>query len=118
MSLSCVCLDYDGDDGWYWYSPTDFTKLPGCRRKRCRSCNELIEFRADCLEFKRSRPPRDELEEDIMGDEICIASWYMCEQCGEQYLNLSDLGYCLSLGDNMMDNLKEYHKLTGFVPEK
>lgn len=99
-----------------YYPPQEFSTFHGKRRKRCASCRELIEIGTDCLEFDRMRAPYTEIEQKIMGDEVPIAPWYMCEKCGEIYLNLQDIGYCLNLGEDMRDCLKEYHELTGFVP--
>jgi hypothetical protein len=49
------------------------------------------------------------------GGEIGIASWYMCSKCGEIFLNLDSLGYCIDIeNDTMTKLLKEYHNLTGF----
>ena len=119
MSLSCVCYD-DCDADWY-YSPDDFFKpYAGKRSTRCRSCQVLIKPGDQALEFTRTRCPRTEIEERIYGDgdTIPLASWFHCESCGEIYLNLSELKYCLYVEDDMRDNLKEYHKLTGFIPEE
>jgi hypothetical protein len=74
----------------------------------------LIEKGALCLEFERVRSPYDDIDERINGDEIPIAPWYMCESCGEIYLNLSDAGYCLWLGDDLREKLSEYWDVTGF----
>ncbi len=40
----------------------------------------------------------------------------MCEKCGEIYFNLSNIGYCICLGDNMNELLSEYWKLINFKP--
>ena len=116
MSLSCTCyVDEDSEPGsWYYYPPDDFIKFSEKRRKRCCSCKELINLGSDCLEFARCRSPYTEIEEKISGDEIVISSWFMCDKCSEQYLNLTDIGYCVDLEDNMLELLKEYQELTGF----
>lgn len=117
MSLSCVCYEWDMEPGsWMYHPPQDFSTFQAKKRKRCVSCNVLIEIWADCLKFDRTRSPYTEVEERIMGDEILISPLFMCETCGEIYLNLQDIGYCLNLGDDMRSCLKEYHELTGFVP--
>lgn len=115
--LSCSCPDYDDCEEWFSYSP-NFTRFEKKRRKRCCSCNELIGLNAFCIEFSRHRVPASEVEEKIYGDEIQMASWYMCESCGDIFLNLEDIGYCIILGDNMQDLLTEYWELTGFVPKE
>ena len=120
MGLACSCGEWDGD-GWGWQCDDKLTTLQTNRRKRCVSCNELISLGAECVEFYRMRYAHPGVEENIYGEcgEIELASWYMCEECGEQYLNLSALGYCINLGnDNMLDLLKEYQELTGFTKQK
>ena len=58
-----------------------------------------------------------DIEERIYGDEKELASWYLCGDCGERYLNLQALGYCISLDDNMQELLEEYWSETGFTPK-
>ena len=117
--LSCSCLeDYDGDPGsWWYYPPEDFVKFSEKKRKRCKSCNKLIDIGSDCLEFKRERSSYTEIEQRIKGDEISISTYFMCASCGEIYLNLSAVGYCLSPVDGMPECLNEYQKITGFKKE-
>ena len=119
MSLSCSCGEWNGD-GWSWRCENDFTILKGARRKRCCSCKELINIGAECVELERLRYPITEVEERIYGEEgeINIASWYLCERCGEIYLNLDALGYCYNIGDDLREDLREYHQMTGFVPQE
>lgn len=115
MSLSCTCDYMDIDDpDWWFYEPNDFSIFQKKRRKRCNSCGRLIDIGSPCLEFLRDRPPCTDIEEMIVGDDVPIASLYFCEWCGEQYFNLSDLGYCLTPEDDMIKCLKEYYELTGF----
>ena len=110
--LSCEC-DIDTDYGdWYYYPPDDFSTFSAKRRKRCCSCNSLIDIGATCVEFTRFRGFLSDIEENIYGDEVPLASWYMCEWCGEMYFNFYELGYCHSLGDSMRETLEEYHELT------
>jgi len=122
MSLSCSCEGWEGEPGtWSYFTPNDFTKfnISGKRKKRCRcySCQQLIDFESLCVEIDRIRSPYSEIEEKISGDEIQISPIFMCEKCGEIFLNLSAIGYCFWLPMNMADALKEYHELTGFKPE-
>lgn len=104
--------EYDDEFAdWFYMSPADFSILDTSRRKRCCSCKTLIEKNAVVLKFKRFRYFRTEIEEKIYGDsEIGIAAWYMCEPCGDQYMNLSSLGFCIDLEENMFDLLKEYQE--------
>lgn len=113
MSLSCGC-DFDGD-GWYYYAPKDYTTAPKLgRRKRCCSCKQLINLGATALTFDRYRQPSyGSIEEKIFGEgaEIQLASYWMCESCGDQYFNLEALGFCITLPANMHKLREEYVEL-------
>lgn len=67
------------------------------------------------MAFERYRSPLSDIEERIQGDEVSLADWYLCESCGEIFLNLNAIGYCYYLGDDIRENLKEYWDLTGFI---
>ena len=111
MSLSCSCPDWDGE-GWFYIPATEyFVGLDTTKRKRCCSCKGLITIGDDCLKFKRFRSPKSDIEEKIYGDEVRLADWHMCEKCGEQYLNLEALGYCIDIGENMFNLLEEYKQM-------
>ena len=114
--LSCSCSeDYNDEPGaWWFYEPTDFVKFSAKKRKRCKSCSKLIDIDSDCLEFQRERNPYTDIEQRIKGDVIGIAPYFMCESCGEIYLNLSAVGYCMSPADGMPECLNEYQKITKF----
>ena len=111
--LSCQC-DI-GDSDWYYIHAEDFETLKSKRRKRCCSCNKLIDIGSDCVEFERFRDPYNNIEEMIWGSEVQIASWYMCFDCGGLYLTLQSLGYCHYLGTPIREDLEDYWDLTGFV---
>jgi hypothetical protein len=116
MPLTCECpYEYDAAE-WYFYPPDDFTRLDTRRRKRCSSCGKLIDIGAECLKFDRRREPKSDVEESIYGDgdTVPLAPLWMCETCGEQFLNLEALGYCIDPTENMMELLKEYQEMTGF----
>ncbi len=115
--LSCSC-DIDSDS-WYYILPNyHFKQFIHKRRKRCCSCKGFIEINALCVEFDRYRSPVSDVEERICGDEVGLASWFMCEWCGEMYYNLEALGYCMYLGDSMKENLENYWDLTGFKGDR
>jgi hypothetical protein len=115
MGLSCTCKEWYGDPGtWAFFQPKDFTVLTTKRRKRCCSCKALIDVGSDCLRFDRLRAPYNEIEEKILGDEILIPPHYMCYHCGEIYLNLEAIGYCVNPYESMDELLSEYHEMTGF----
>ena len=119
MGLSCECRDWDWEgDGWGYYYPEDIITLQTKRRRRCCSCRVLIDIGADCVKFNRIRYPQDEIEEKIHGEdgEILLAPWYMCSICGEIYLNLTTIGYCPQINDDMREDIKEYHQMTGWKP--
>jgi predicted RNA-binding Zn-ribbon protein involved in translation (DUF1610 family) len=109
MSLSCTYSE-DGDANWYYTPPDDFTPFQKSKRKRCCSCKELIDIGALSLKFDCWRYPKDDIEDRIYGDggEIPIADKFLCEKCGDQYMNLSELGFCIDPTENVMDLLQEY----------
>lgn len=115
MSLSCSCPEWEGD-GWYWQFtlPKDenqiYSKLQTKRSRKCCSCGGRIAVGDDCLEFTRFRAANSDIEERIIGDEVPLASWFMCEKCGEIFLNLDALGYCFNIDDKMSDLLEEYRR--------
>ena len=117
MSLSCSCdFDKSDFDSWHYY-PHDFSILKTTRRKRCVSCKNLINIHSTVIEFECYRHPTDEIEERCKGDEINMASFYMCEGCGEIFLNLRDLGFCMDVNSSSMrECLSHYHEITGFKP--
>lgn len=113
MSLSCDCGYRDDYDGYY-HQPYDFQRLLSSRRKRCCSCKKWVDPGDLCLEFSRYRTSKCDIEDRIYGEEVPLAPWYMCERCGEIFLNLSDIGYCFTLPEDMEDCLKDYWEITGF----
>ena len=114
--LTCGCgFDYE----WYYDAPSDFSNLETTKRKRCLSCGCLIDIGAVCLKFRRWRQPNTDIEERIHGDEVELADGYTCDKCGEIFLNLYVLGYCLEFGMyTMQEHLEQYWELTGFEPRK
>jgi len=113
--LSCSCDA--GDSSWYYVPPNDFSTLTTKQRRRCCSCKKPIDVGSVCARFDRYRSPLNDIEERICGDEICLASKYMCEWCGEMYFNLDAIGYCHWLGDSIPDSMEEYWHLSGFKPK-
>jgi len=113
MGLTCECIEWEGE-GWAYIEPDNFSTLQKHKRQRCKSCKVLIEKGQTCLEFKRLRYPTEfELEKLRMSedDEIFLPSYFMCESCGDQFFNLTALGFCPAITDNMFDLLKEYHEI-------
>ena len=114
--LSCSCQEWDGD-GWGYISEADFSVLATKNRRRCCSCKDLIGVGSMCVKFDRLRNPKNDIEERIHGDEVHLAAYYLCEKCGEIFLNLDALGYCMDIRGDMNERLREYHELTGFKKE-
>jgi hypothetical protein len=108
MPLSCGYGDEDSS--WFFIPPDDFTTFEGPKRKRCCSCKELIDIGALSLKFACHRPPKNEIEDRIYGEdgEIPLADKFLCEPCGDQFMNLEALGFCIDITENMIDLLKEY----------
>lgn len=116
MSLNCSCPDWDGESGWAFIDPDDFSTLQAHKAKRCKSCKVLIPKGAVCLEFRRLRYPTDfEIDKGIHreDDEIDLALYYHCEKCGDQFFNLSALGFCVDITDNVFNLLNEYRETYG-----
>lgn len=110
MSLSCTCGDYRDDGQWYEVTE-EYSPLKTSKRKRCCSCRGLMDVGAPVLSFFRWRNCRDDIEESIHGDEVPLAPFYMCESCGDQFMNLEALGYCIDITQNMFDLLAEYAEM-------
>ena len=120
--LSCSCYD-DDECAWYYNSLEKFIPLATKhnRRRRCCSCHKPIDIGASVVRIDRWRPPRDEIELRIARHddaEIPLAAWFLCEECGEIFLNLNAIGYCIDVSESMQDLLKEYHEMTGWKPKE
>ncbi len=107
--LTCSC---DGDYERYYYPPKDFSEFTKRRRKRCCSCNRLIDIGSQCVIFNLY------MYSDKIGDEIALSPNFMCEECGEIYFNLSDAGYCIRIDENMNELLAEYWSMVGFKKDE
>lgn len=108
MSLSCSC-DFDPEPGnIVWYAPLDYSELSTPKRKRCCSCESLIDLGAVSARFERYKIAETEIEENIHGEEVPRAAWYMCEECADLYFSLTELGFCFFIGDNMRELAQEY----------
>ena len=128
--ISCDCDFYEEPGPGQWYYTGNllltFEPLKSTKQKRCCSCDKLISIGDICLVFIRHRYPHTEIEARITGTDwglneeppIKIANQYHCEICGEIYLNLSNLGYCIFPAENMGAVLKEYHELSNFKGAK
>jgi hypothetical protein len=112
MPLTCGCSWDGGEPGQTcYYHAEDFEKLSTKKRKRCCSCNDLIDIGSLCLIFPQYKIPYHDIEVNIYGEdgEIPRAPVYHCEKCGEIWLNLQSVGFkCLAPFENMPEMLKEY----------
>ena len=109
--LSCSCMEYDPEyHKFAWEGGDRWLNYPNKRGKRCCSCQKMIKEGDECLAFNRYRATISEVECNIYGEDgfINLAKWYMCEKCGEIFQNLDDLGFCLSIDDDMNECLEEY----------
>jgi hypothetical protein len=115
MSLSCSCPEWEGE-GEFYIPPDDFSIFNRNRSKKCASCKSRIAKDMCCLEIKRFRGPITEIEAKIFGEdgEINLASKFLCESCGEIFLNLEAAGFCVEPTAHMHELLEEYHELSGF----
>lgn len=111
MPLTCGC-DHEPEPGMKMHYPgEDFERLGTSKRKRCWSCKRLISINDFVVRFSRVKIPSHVVEIAIYGEdgEIPIAPRYLCEQCGEIYLNLSAVGFdCITPYENMTELLKQY----------
>lgn len=101
MSISCGC-DYD-DFEWRYISPNDFSVLKTKRSRKCCSCGCGLKPGDEVAEFARERSPQNDIEERIYGDDVPIAPWFMCEECGGLFMAMQEAGFCITLskGENM-----------------
>lgn len=122
--LTCDC-GYSWDGGFYYVPDTDFSisRAEG----KCLSCKKKINIGDSCLKFETYEPINeddynemsDEEYDDLIGEDKLTGTYYMCEWCGGIYLNLESLGFCLYVfSTTMKEYLKEYWKMTGFVPKQ
>lgn len=110
MPLSCSC-DYGDDFSWMYSPPNDYSTLATKRRKRCSSCNKLIDIGAVCAKFIRSRAPISDVEVSIYGEdgEIDLADMHLCEECADMWFSLYELGFqCVAPDEDMRDLCRQY----------
>jgi len=115
--MQCECEYYDPDWHQFYFEGHPVEQVyKKTRKTRCCSCKKVIKKDDHCYVSARYRAPKNDIEERIYGSEIRLANWYMCEDCGDIYSNLTDIGYCIDIGKNMKNELAEYWKITGFKP--
>jgi hypothetical protein len=110
MSIHCDYGDY-GDFDWHWAKSSEELPLDTKRSRKCCSCKATIKVGELTTKVYRSRPPNNEIEERIYGDEVPMSTWHLCETCGDLALSLDELDFCYSLGDqSLKDQIKEYRE--------
>jgi hypothetical protein len=106
MPLFCGCDDTP--DEWY-LPPGDYSSMPPRKRRtRCRSCRRLISSGDLVAKFECFRWATSEVEERIHGDIVALAPEFMCEECADLFFSLHELGFCIALGEDMRELVKEY----------
>lgn len=117
MGLSCECWDGDlGDYVWWYEDAGEFTTLETKRRRACISCESQIPVGSTVLPFITYRHPTlFELNRSIYSEEEAVPKGkkYLCEACGDLFLSLSDLGFCVNPGESMAQLLHDYHENYG-----
>lgn len=119
MALSCIC-----DDDFDYYADPNENFSTAKQDCRCKSCSKKIKAGETVLRFHCWRPADPDSDDpvDIQADEdgcdVDLPDEFHCERCGEIYMNLYEIGYCLCSGEHMPSLLKEYQEMTGFDPEK
>lgn len=102
MGLTCSCGDgYE----WFYEGPKDYSVLDTKRSRKCESCGDRIELGETVGKFHCYRPPRSEYEESRFNEEVPLASKYMCEECTGLWFSLTELGFCITLGNESMREL-------------
>lgn len=112
MGLTCECPEWDGDGRGYAVDGR-FSVYKGDYKGEYRYCNCGKDILPGAtvlriLEFEPAEGAKDYL------DLVYFDPEYLCETCGEIFLNLEAAGYCISPYRNLPEALKEYQRLTGF----
>ena len=111
MSLSCAAYA-DGDGEWWWKCNLNTYPLKTKRSRKCCSCGDKISVGEDCAIVYRNHAPNNDIEERIHGDEVPMATWYLCDKCNDLAISLDELGFCFSLGDeSIQQQIKDYMTL-------
>lgn len=111
MSLSCYCGD---DYDWYYMPADNYAPLKTKRSRKCCSCGERINVGDLAMRFERFRyAGYGTVEANIYGEggEVWMVPRYMCERCADLYWSLEELGYCINLGDDIRELVREYAEM-------
>ena len=95
---------FDNDDPEWWFEHNEILNPLSTKRSRiCISCETKVAVGDDVLQLERHKRPENDIEERIYGDEVPIATWYLCEDCGCALLSIFKLGAGIALekGENL-----------------
>lgn len=115
MSISCSCGYLDGA-AWFYYPPGMQVTLSGPRAKRCKSCKKRLPPGGQCRQYARFRNPKNLIEENIHGNEVPLAHWYLCPECAAIHDALSDAQVCADLDSNLLEDLMEFNATYAPIP--
>ena len=101
MSLSCEC-NSDIDYEFNYLPPTDYDTA--AEALQCRSCEQSIPTGATIATFEL-------VTYDDNGEEQYGEDEHMCEVCADLYFSLEELGFCITLGDDMRELVEEYAEM-------
>ena len=101
MPLSCSCV-YEDDYDYHYLPPTDYDTAAGALK--CTSCQQSIPVGATIATFEL-------VTYDDNGDEEYGEDEHMCEVCSDLYFSLEELGFCITLGDDMRELVEEYAEM-------
>ena len=112
MALSCSC-DFEPEPGdWYYDCALDFRPLQAKRARTCCSCGVKIKPGDCCVEHRRTKVPKTDIEVKIYGEDsepgIPLSSDYQCEECGGLFFSLDDLGFCVNPREHMRTLVSEH----------
>ena len=64
------------------------------------------------VKFPTWRNTHNDIEDRIYGEggEVPMSDKYMCEECGDIYFSLVELGFCVNTAFSMKELLEEYHR--------
>lgn len=111
MGLSCADYSDGGDGDWWWELSSQQIPLATKRSRKCCSCDGVIKVGDACSPVHRSRPPKNDIEERIHGDEVPMSTWYLCEKCSDLAASLTELGFCFTLGgQSIAEQINEYRE--------
>ena len=111
MSISCSCDYGDSDFAWYWEKADVKKPLSTKRSRKCCCCKTKIKVGDDAQELYRHRGPANDVEEDIYGDEVPLASWYMCDDCADLSDALDKRNVCYDINEPMEIQAREYNEI-------